>query len=105
MSSERDSNIVSPIEPLASLQAHPNWYFQSGVFERETVISLLIREALLCAYVTRAWVLEDGPWTSVSADGDWLAGDLRSFSVPTPFQDGGSTPSVPMCSCRRSVTP
>jgi hypothetical protein len=49
--------------------------------------------------------LEDGPWTSVSADGDWLAGDLRSFSVPTPFQDGGSTPSVPMCSCRRSVTP
>ncbi len=93
MSSKRDANEklsdISPIEPLSSLRAHPEWYFKSGEFERETVVSLLVREALLSSHVTRAWAQKDGPWTAVTADGDWLAGDLRSFSTPTPFPEGG----------------
>lgn len=93
MSSEHVSNEplndVTPIEPLSSLRAHPQWYFQTGRFERETVISLLVREASLSPRVTQARVVKDGPWTAVTADGDWLAGDLRAFSTPTPFPEGG----------------
>jgi hypothetical protein len=93
MPSERYTNEnlsdVSPIEPLSSLRAHPEWYFKSGGFERETVISLLVREALLSRHITRAWALKDGAWTAVKADGDWLGGDLRAFSTPTPFPEEG----------------
>ena len=93
MSSDHASNEplndVAPIEPLSSLRRHPQWYFQTGRFERETVISLLVREASLSPQVTQASVLKDGPWTAVTANGDWLAGDLRAFSTPTPFPEGG----------------
>lgn len=91
--SEHDSNepqnTVTPIEPLPSFRAHPHWYFQTGRFERETVISLLVREAFLSPRVTQARVLKDGPWTAVTANGDWLAGDLSAFWTPTPFPEGG----------------
>lgn len=93
MSSERNASRhppdVNPIEPLSSLRAHPEWHFHSGEFERETIISLLVREALFSPVVTQAEVRTDGFWTSVTADGDWLGGDLRSFATPTPFPEGG----------------
>jgi hypothetical protein len=77
------------LEPLSTLRAHPEWYFQSGEFERETVASLLVREALFSDRVTQAWTRKDGRWTAVIADGDWLEGDSRAFSVPTPFPESG----------------
>lgn len=80
---------VTPIEALSSLRAHPEWYFTSGTFERETVVSLLMHEAMLSARVSRARFEKEPSWTAVTADGDWLAGDLRPFSVPTPFPEGG----------------
>lgn len=83
------SEVVAPIEPLSALRAHPEWYFQSGEFERATVTALLIIEAASSDRVTSARFESDGEWTAVTADGDWLAGDLRAFSTPTPFPESG----------------
>lgn len=84
-----ESNELEPIEPLASLRAHPEWFFDSGKFESETVTGLLIREAALSPAVRSANFATDGAWTVIAADGDWLDGDLRAFSTPTPFPESG----------------
>jgi hypothetical protein len=80
---------LTPIDPVEAVRSHPTWFFRSGRFEPETAIQLLIAEASLSALVKRAQFEREGQWVAVTADGDWLEGDLEAFTKPTVFPDGG----------------
>jgi hypothetical protein len=79
----------SPIDPVDAVRSHPSWFFRSGRFEPETAIQLLMTEASLSPLVRRAQFEREGEWIALSADGDWLEGDLEAFTKPTVFREGG----------------
>lgn len=81
---------LEPLDPIASLRAHPNWFFASGHFEWQTAVGLLIAEAYLSSRVGDAKVARVGDWVTVTADADWLNGDLEAFTKPTAFPEGGT---------------
>jgi hypothetical protein len=80
---------VAPIDPVDAVRSHPTWFFRTGQFEPETAIQLLIAEASVSPLVKRAQFEREGEWVAVTADGDWLEGDLEAFTKPTVFPDGG----------------
>lgn len=80
---------LSAVDPVEAVRSHPRWFFRSGRFEAETAIHLLIVEASLSPVVRRAQFERQEDWVAVSADGDWLEGNLEAFTKPTAFPEGG----------------
>jgi hypothetical protein len=76
------------VDPLTAVRDHPSWFFHSGSFDPDEVVTLLIREAKLAGANSVA-VTEDRDWVAVSADVDWLEGDITSFKVLTSYPEGG----------------
>jgi hypothetical protein len=78
-----------PLDPIEWLRAHPEMFFKSGTFEVDTIIGLLVREAVNSERVTATWTLEVDGWVAVGADADWLDGNVEAFAKPTHFPEGG----------------
>jgi hypothetical protein len=76
-------------DPIESVRAHPGWFFSTDDFDYRTVLGLLMSEVFRSSLVKEAQVLRVEDWICVSADADWLGGDLESFSKPTLFVEGG----------------
>jgi hypothetical protein len=86
-------SLVDPLDPIEWLRANPRMFFKSGEFEEETVIGILIREAMSSAEVTHAWATKINDWIAVAADADWLDGNTEAFAKPTYFPEGGQNAS------------
>jgi hypothetical protein len=52
-------------------------------------VALLVTEALYSPSVNSTHVDRNDDWVAVSADADWLDGDLEAFTKPTIFPEGG----------------
>lgn len=78
------------LDPVASVRDHPRWFFRTGRFEWQTAVGLLVAEALQSPLVGTTEVHRVDDWIAVSADGDWLGGDLEAFTKPTPYPEGGT---------------
>lgn len=78
------------IDPVASVRDHPRWFFTTGRFEWQTAVGLLVAEAVRSPLVRSTEVHHVDDWIAVSADADWLDGDLEAFTKPTPYPAGGT---------------
>lgn len=81
---------LQPLDPVAAVRQHPNWFFSTGRFERGTAIGLLVSEILQSPLVRDTHVRQVDGWVAVSADADWLDGDLEAFTKPTLYPEGGT---------------
>ncbi|MDQ1442462.1 MAG: hypothetical protein QOG97_2690, partial [Acidimicrobiaceae bacterium] len=79
-----------PVDPVASVRQHPTWFFTTGRFEWRTAVALLVTEAMYSPSVNSVDVDRNGDWVAVSAEADWLDGDLEAFTKPTVFPEGGT---------------
>ena len=85
-------NDFEMVDAVSSLRAHPEWYFKSGRFEWETMVSLLLFEAKTLTGGELS-VEVNGSWTAVVAADDWLEGDESLFALLRPFPGGGANAS------------
>jgi hypothetical protein len=53
-------------------------------------VALLVTEAMYSPSVNSVDVDRNGDWVAVSAEADWLDGDLEAFAKPTVFPEGGT---------------
>lgn len=84
--------LPSALNPLDAVSGHPRWYFSEGKFDVNELVARLVDEAMRagaqCVQVRR-----EGDWISVSADQDWLQGDLTPFYAPVSYPEGGPNSS------------
>ncbi|MDQ6948823.1 MAG: hypothetical protein M3256_21835 [Actinomycetota bacterium] len=85
-----DSQEIRPLDPVASVREHPDWFFGTGRFEWRTAVGLLLTEVLQSPLTREAQVLHVDDWVAVSSDADWLEGDLEAFTKPTVYRAGGT---------------
>jgi hypothetical protein len=74
---------VRPVDAVAAVREHPEWYFRSGRFDTNEVVALLSLEAL--AHGSSDLLVQNfGDWWVLVSSGDWLAGDVNPFFAATP---------------------
>jgi hypothetical protein len=71
---------------------HPEWFFRSGRFDTEELISLLVEEAARGG-ASAVDIRRQGAWVTIAADVDWLAGDVAPFFAPLSYPEGGRNSS------------
>lgn len=87
-----DAGHVLRIDALGSVRRHPEWFFRSGKFNVVEMNSLLMREANLGG-ATAFDIRTNGSWVAVSADVDWLGGDVAAFYAPISYPEAGRNSS------------
>ena len=80
------------VHAIQAVKDHPQWFFRSGRFDTEELISLLVEEAARGG-ASAVDVRRDDGWVTVSADVDWLAGDVAAFFAPLSYPEGGRNSS------------
>lgn len=80
------------LDAVETVRRHPEWYFRSGVFDPFEAASLLVEEASREG-ATMIEMRREGDWFRVSADVDWLSGDLAAFFAPLSYPGGGRNSS------------
>jgi hypothetical protein len=76
------------LDAVSSVRQHPGWFFRSGAFEAAELLALLVEEATRGG-AQSIHVEQSDRWVGVSADVDWLSGDLRPFYAPVSYHEGG----------------
>lgn len=76
------------MDPLMSVRRHPEWFFRSKHFETHTAVGGLVAEAGRGGARTIQVATED-EWIIVTADADWLDGDVAAFTSPQLDPRGG----------------
>jgi len=61
-----------PLDPLATVRRHPEWYFRGGTFDEDEATGLLVAEALR-GRSNNVRVQREGDWVTVHGDTDWLS--------------------------------
>lgn len=76
------------LDAIESVRSHPEWFFRGGEFDAGELVSLLVQEAFRAGSQSVQVEHMDG-WVGVSADRDWLDGDLTAFYSPVSYPEGG----------------
>lgn len=76
------------LDPLATVRRHPEWYFRHGQFDRHEATGRVLAEAMRGGAVDVTIRTRDD-WIIVSADTDWLDGDIAAFLSPQVDESGG----------------
>jgi hypothetical protein len=79
---------IRGLDAVETVSRHPQWYFRKGEFDLDELVAHLVEEATR-AGARSVYVRRDGDWISVSADQDWLGGDVAAFFAPMSYPEGG----------------
>jgi hypothetical protein len=90
--SESEGSRARTLDAVRTVRSHPEWFFRTAEFDTTELISLLVEEATR-AGARHVEVRHEDEWFGVTADTDWLAGDLAAFFAPLSYPEGGRNSS------------
>lgn len=76
------------LNPLDAVRRHPEWYFRAGSFDTAEIVGRLIAE-IVGDDVDEVSVARRQGWVVISADRDWLGGDIGPFRFPSRQERAG----------------
>jgi len=81
-----------PLNAVETVKRHAEWFFAGKKFDTSEAISLLVQEATRGGAGAVKIDTERG-WVSITADVDWLEGDVAAFFAPLSYLAGGRNSS------------
>lgn len=90
--SRGEPSLPHNMDAIQVVSRHPEWYFRSGQFDAEELVSLLVQEALRGG-ASAVDFRRLGDWMKFEADVDWLKGDVAAFFAPLSYHEGGRNSS------------
>lgn len=77
------SPVARPIDAVAAISKHPEWYFRSGTFDAREALALLTDEAVAHGSI-KLTVQQLDDWWVLASSHDWLESDQDTFFALTP---------------------